>query len=112
DTEEAKKAVAGSGGFGGGLKLLKYMRPLQDAYLKAEATAMREIAPDTIIYHPKSLGAPHIAEALGARTIFASPLPGFTPTSAFPTPVLPFRSLGLLNRVSHKLMIDGGNAIF
>jgi sterol 3beta-glucosyltransferase len=112
DTAEAKKAVAGSEGFAGGFKLLKYMRPLQDAYLEAEAAAMREIAPDMIIYHPKSLGAPHIAEALGTPTIFAAPLPGFTPTAAFPTPVLPFRSLGPLNRASHKLMMNGAYAIF
>lgn len=112
DTAEAKKAVAGSEGFSAGLKLLKYMRPLQDKYLKAEAAAMREIAPEVIVYHPKSIGAPHLAQALGARTILASPLPGFTPTSAFPTPVLPFASLGPLNKASHALMIHGGNVMF
>ncbi len=112
DTEEARKAVAGTEGFAGGIKLLKYMRPLQDAYFEAEAAAIGAIGPQLIIYHPKSLGAPHIAEALGAQTILASPLPGFTPTSAFPTPILPFTSLGPLNRVSHRLMRDGGNAIF
>ncbi len=112
DSAEARKAVSGSDGFGAGLKLLKYMRPLQRAYLDAEYAALRAFGPDMIVYHPKSLGAPHIAEALGARTILASPLPGFTPTAAFPSPILPFKTLGPLNRVSHQLMIKGGGVIF
>lgn len=55
---------------------------------------------------------PHIAEKLGCRFILASPLPGFTPTSAFPTPLLPFASLGPLNRISHSLAIKGMNVLF
>jgi UDP:flavonoid glycosyltransferase YjiC (YdhE family) len=42
----------------------------------------------------------------------ASPLPGFTPTSAFPSPLLPFTNLGPLNRISHALAIRGGDLLF
>ena len=63
----------------------------------------RSFGPDLIIYHPKSLAPPHIAQKLERPCMLASPLPGFTPTSAFPRPLLPFASLGPLNRASHLL---------
>jgi UDP:flavonoid glycosyltransferase YjiC (YdhE family) len=44
--------------------------------------------------------------------MLASPLPGFTPTSAFPSPILPFASLGPFNRMSHGLAVRGGELLF
>ncbi|ARP98889.1 glycosyltransferase [Pseudorhodoplanes sinuspersici] len=112
DKPEGKAAIAGGKGFSGGFKLLKHIRPLMRHLLDAEWSATKEFAPDIIVYHPKALGVPHIAEKLGCRFILASPLPGFTPTSAFPTPLLPFASLGPLNRISHGLAIKGMNVLF
>ena len=83
-----------------------------DGLLDAEWAAAHDFGPDAILYHAKALGAPHIAARLGIARFLASPLPGFTPTAAFPTPVLPFADLGPLNRPSHALMIHGGNMIF
>lgn len=65
-----------------------------------------------IVYHPKSIASPHIAEKLGCKCILASPLPGFTPTSAFPSPLMPFRSLGPFNRASHLLATRGASLLF
>lgn len=112
DTKEAKQAVAGSEGLGAGFKLLKHMRPLQDALLRAEWSAMQALAPELIVYHPKSIAAPHIAERLAYASILAAPLPGFTPTSAFPSPLLPFRALGPLNRISHRIGTDAAAILF
>ena len=102
DTPEGKAAIAGGRGFSAGFKLLKHVRPMMRGLLDAEWAAVRAFAPDAIIYHPKSIASPHMAEKLGVPAYLASPLPGFTPTSAFPSPMLPFASLGPLNRVSHQ----------
>lgn len=113
DSPEAKSVIGRSGtGFGAGFKLIKHYRHLMRGLLDAEWEAARAFRPDAIVFHPKALGAPHIAAKLGIPHFLASPLPGYTPTSAFPTPILPFSSLGPFNRMSHALMINGGNFIF
>lgn len=112
DTAEGKAAIDGGEGFSAGLKLLKHVRPLMRRLLDAEWTSARAFDPDLIIHHPKSIAAPHIGEALDRPTLLASPLPGFTPTSAFPSPLLPFASLGPLNRASHILAIRGAALLF
>ncbi len=109
---EGKAAIAGGQGFSAGLKLLKHIRPMIRRLLDAEWTSARDFAPDIIVHHPKAIGAPHLAEKLGCSFMLASPLPGFTPTSAFPSPLLPFASLGPLNRLSHGLAIKGANVLF
>jgi sterol 3beta-glucosyltransferase len=113
NSPEAKEAIGKSKpGFGAGFKLLKHYRGLMRQVLDIEWQSARDFSPDAILYHPKALGAPHVATRLGVPSFLASPLPGFTPTSAFPTPVLPFANLGPLNKASHALMIHGGNFIF
>ena len=97
NTPEGKAAIAGGRGFSSGLRLLKHVRPLMRRLLDAEWAAIRAFAPDVIVYHPKSIASPHVAEALALPFILASPLPGFSATSAFPSPLLPFASLGPLN---------------
>lgn len=74
-------------GLGAGFKLLKHYRHLARDLLDAEWAAARDFAPDAIISHPKALGAPHVAQKLAIPLFLASPLPGFTPTAEFPTPI-------------------------
>jgi sterol 3beta-glucosyltransferase len=112
DTPEGKAAIAGGRGFSAGLKLVKHFKPLMRHLLDEELEAVRRFAPDLIIYHPKSLASPFIASALNSPSILASPLPGFTPTSAFPSPILPFASLGPLNRASHLLASHAAALLF
>jgi sterol 3beta-glucosyltransferase len=57
---------------------------------------------DALVYHPKALGGFHIAEALDVPGFLTHPVPMFSPTRAFPNPVLPVTNLGgLLNRISY-----------
>jgi sterol 3beta-glucosyltransferase len=113
DSAAAKGVIGKSGaGFAAGFKLLKHFRGLMDGLLDAEWAAVRDFGADAILYHPKALGAPHIAAKLGIPRFLASPLPGFTPTAAFPTPLLPFANLGPLNRPSHALMIHAADVMF
>lgn len=112
DTPEGKAAIAGGQGFSAGFKLLKHVRPLMRHLMDEELKAVTTFAPRIIIYHPKSVTSPYIAEALECVSILASPLPGFTPTSAFPSPILPFECLGPLNRVSHLIATRGAQVLF
>ena len=60
---------------------------------------------DAIIYHPKAIAAPHLAEAMGITTWAGFYLPMLTPTRAFPIPILTSRSLGGLgNRLSYRFL--------
>jgi sterol 3beta-glucosyltransferase len=64
--------------------------------------AARSARPDLIVYHPKTLAGPHVAEALGIPGVLSLPLPFYTPTRAFPIPLLGGRSLGRwANRASY-----------
>lgn len=112
ETPEGKAAIAGGQGFSAGFKLLKHIRPLMRPLWDEELRGLRSFAPDIIIYHPKSVVSPFIAEALNCVSFLASPLPGFTPTSAFPSPILPFGSLGPLNRASHMVATKGAKLLF
>lgn len=65
--------------------------------------AVRSTNPDIIVYHPKCLGAPHLAEYLGIPAVLSLPLPYYTPTSSYPIPFIP-QDLGpRLNRWSYAL---------
>ena len=68
---------------------------------------------DVIVYHPKALGGYHIAEALGIPGFLAHPVPMFSPTRAYPNPVLPVANLGsFLNRMSYGMFLGTLTAPF
>ena len=113
DAPEVRSVIGKSGaGFGAGLKLLKRYHHLMRDLLDAEWEAARDFQPEAILHHPKALGAPLIATRIGVPLFLASPIPGFTPTAAFPSPLLPFSRLGPLNRPSHALMIHASRFLF
>jgi UDP:flavonoid glycosyltransferase YjiC (YdhE family) len=100
-TPEGKAAVAGKGNR---LALLRQVTPMLrrmlDDILSVAAGA------ELVIYHPKALGGYSLAEKLGIPGILALPLPLYSPTAAFPSPILPAGNLGpALNRLSHTAMI-------
>jgi sterol 3beta-glucosyltransferase len=113
DTDDAKTAIGrSSGGFGAGFNLLKHYVRLMRSLFDCDWQAAQDFRPDALLFHAKCLAVPHIAAKLNIPCFLASPLPGFTPTAAFPAPVVPFGSLGPFNRASHALMIHGGSLLF
>lgn len=100
-TPQGKAAVAGKGN---PLALLREVQPMLrrilDDALGASAGA------ELVIYHPKALAGYSLAEARGVPGVLALPLPLFSPTAAFPSPILPVANLGpILNRLSHRVMV-------
>ncbi|MFF3445394.1 glycosyltransferase [Streptosporangium sp. NPDC002721] len=58
---------------------------------------------DVVVYHPKSLGGPYVAEKLGVPALAGLLLPLYLPTSAFASPILPVRVPPVLNRASWRI---------
>jgi sterol 3beta-glucosyltransferase len=84
------------------LKLLKQVKPMLRQMLDESWQAAQ--GSDAIIYHPKAISGPHLAEKLQIPGFLAHPVPLFAATREFPSPVLPFRDLGpLLNRWSYAI---------
>jgi sterol 3beta-glucosyltransferase len=90
---------------GGKLQLMKMVMPMLRRMLQDEWQAAQDFKPDALIYHPKSLGGYHIAEKLNIPLFMALGLPLYTPTRAYPMPILSGIHLGgAFNRFSYKLM--------
>jgi sterol 3beta-glucosyltransferase len=100
-TAEGKAAIVGKGN---PLALLRQVTPMLRRMV--DDTLIASAGAELVIYHPKALGGYSIAEKLGIPGILALPLPLYSPTVAFPSPIIPMASLGpLLNRLSHRAMI-------
>lgn len=85
-------------------RVLRRMPAAMRQMMLDEWHAARSWRPDVIVYHPKCLGALHIAERLDLPAFMSLPLPLFTPTTAFPVPFIgrwPFG--GAANRASYRL---------
>lgn len=78
------------------------MRDAMREHIDEQWSAARAATPDVIVYHPKCLAGPHMAEALGVPGLLSIPLPFYTPTREFPIPFLGGVSLGSRgNRASY-----------
>lgn len=87
-----------------GYQALRRMPAAMRQMMLDEWHAARSWRPDVIVYHPKCLGALHIAERLDLPAFIALPLPFFTPTTAFPVPFVGKWPLyGAANRASYRL---------
>lgn len=84
------------------MRTLRAMTESMREGLDDQVRAVRHTRPDLIVYHPKTLGAPHLAEYLDVPAVLSIPLPFYTKTAAYPIPFVP-RSLGTrLNRLSYE----------
>ena len=104
---EGKAALSGKNLLG----TLKEITSMYRRVLDQEWAASRDA--EAVVYHPKALGGYHISEALGVPGFLAHPIPMFSPTSAFPNPVLPVTDLGgPLNRLSYGAFLRLSTASF
>ena len=73
---------------------LRIMRDAMRQHLDETRRAAEAGSPDIIVYHPKCLGGPHLAEMLGIPGVLSLPLPFYTPTGEFPAPFFGGASFG------------------
>mgnify|MGYP001228339113 CR=1 FL=1 len=97
-------------------QLARRMQAAMRQMMLDEWAAARSWRPDVIVYHPKCLGALHIAERLDLPAFISLPLPFFTPTAAFPIPFIGRWPLGgAANKASyafnHATMLMYGSMI-
>ncbi|MEV7008550.1 glycosyltransferase [Streptosporangium sp. NPDC051022] len=78
------------------------VKPMMHRLLDDQAALTARQA-DVVVYHPKSLGGPYIAERLGVPALAGLLLPLYLPTSAFASPILPVRAPHALNRASWRI---------
>ncbi|WP_460668820.1 glycosyltransferase [Kocuria himachalensis] len=67
--------------------------------------------PDIVVYHPKVLTAPAVAEALGVPHVVVEAVPVLTPTRQFPAPGVVNRDLGRFNRATYAA-VRGAERMF
>jgi sterol 3beta-glucosyltransferase len=100
---EGKAILAGKGN---PIALLRQVQPMLRQILDDGMAAAMTTQPDVIIAHPKAMAGYSMAEKLAIPLIVAFPLPLYSTTGAFPSPILPVANLGpTLNRLSHRVMI-------
>jgi sterol 3beta-glucosyltransferase len=77
------------------------VKPIMRQVIVGAARIALAFRPDVIVYHPKILSAPLIADALGIPHVLVEIVPSVTPTREFPAAgTLPV-SLGPLNRLTY-----------
>lgn len=97
-------------------RIVRRMQAAMRQMMLDEWAAARTWRPDVILYHPKCLGALHIAERLDLPAYVSLPLPFFTATAAFPIPFIGRWPLGgAANKASygfnHATMLMYGSMI-
>ena len=110
DTPDGRAAMASRGSPLAMMRLVRRIKPLVRGLFEAQWLAAEGV--EAILYHPKAVASPAIAERLRIPAFLGFPLPGLTPTRAFPSPMLPFANLGPLNALSHHLFIRYGDRLF
>lgn len=78
------------------------VRPLMRAVIVEGARAAFAYKPDVIVWHPKVLSAPLVADALDIPHVLVEIVPALTPTRAFPAAGTVSRNLGPLNRLTYQ----------
>ncbi|WP_247827380.1 glycosyltransferase [Arthrobacter antioxidans] len=78
------------------------VRPVMRGVIVGSARAALEYEPDLIVYHPKVLSAPLVADALGVPHVMVEIVPALTPTRVFPAAGTVTRGIGPLNRSTYR----------
>jgi len=86
-------------------KMIRYLKPLAKEMIDDSWEVAKEVNPDIIIYHPKTLGAVSIGEKLGVPVVMANLQPVIVPTNEFPMAGMPTWNIGRwYNRKSYCLI--------
>ena len=78
-------------------------RPAMRRFL-ADVADLVDVPADAVVYHPKTLAAPMVAEAQGVPSLAAQLIPLYPPTAAFAAPVLSRSVPRFANRASWRLV--------
>ncbi len=108
DTQGGRALTEGKGNVLAAVRAMQpvFARTLRDAERAAEGC-------DLIVYHPKAMAGPSLAEAHGVPGVLSLPLPSLTPTGAFALPLAAQRNLGpRLNRLSYAPLHLSSTAFF
>lgn len=110
DTDAGRDALEDSTNLVNWLKtyaaLAKQVKPMQIRMVADAGKAAAQFQPDLIIYHPKAMAGPHLAEKYNIPRIMSVPLPIFTPTVEFPSIVFPNWNLGgWYNKLTYSLSV-------
>lgn len=108
DTQGGRALTEGKGNVFAAVRAMQpvFARTLRDAEHAAEGC-------DLIVYHPKAMAGPSLAEAHGKPGVLSLPLPSLTPTGAFALPLVAQRNLGpSLNRLSYSPLRLSSTAFF
>ena len=88
--------------------LREVVRPVMRGVIVNAARAALRFRPDVIVWHPKVLSAPLIADALGIPHVLVETVPTMTPTREFPSAGTVTRSLGPLNPLTYRAASAAG----
>ena len=84
-----RMAMENAAGIPGILRQYPALLASLQAALDQQWSVARDVAPDVVVFHPKTLAAPHIAERLDVPALLAIPLPVFHPTASYPSAMVP-----------------------
>ncbi len=111
DTDEGRAVLEGSAGAIGairtGMKLAAFAKPINVRMMHDARAAADVVQPNLIVYHPKVLAAPHIAEKLRVPAVMAALQPMMVPTRDFPAAGMPLLPVPGYNRLSYKAISAG-----
>lgn len=104
------KAAQSPEGRGNPLKLIpQYVNMARDTLADEWTSAQKA---DVLIYYSAMFGSDALVEKLGVPAFASFPAPMYTPTREFPSPFLPFRNLGPLNKWSHRFFAKMGPVMY
>ncbi|MFY1694744.1 glycosyltransferase [Solwaraspora sp. WMMA2101] len=86
------------------IRLARQANPINRGLLADVWQAARQADPEVIVYHPKALAGPHVAEKLGVPAVQAVAVPMSVATGDFPMIGMPALPLGRpYNRLTYRL---------
>ncbi|XWN33509.1 MAG: glycosyltransferase [Devosia sp.] len=108
DTRDGKVMLEGAAGWlrriGAAIRLARHSGPINEALSQEAWTVAHSVRPNVIVFHPKLMAAPHIAEALKIPAVMGLLQPIIVPTTAFPPFGMPRLPIPGYNRLAYRLV--------